>query len=236
MLMRSTSAIVLASFLAAAPALAQTADDPVTLPDGSVTDSLEQPAPVPDGMDSEVIAPEPVDPAAPATAAMPEGFAPVDVGGVTAEELQGVDVYDPTGSEVANIHDVQIGSDAVVTGVIMDVGGFLGIGEHRVALTTDQVELYGNADGDLRALVSLSKDELKALPKFEEPDDTMTDTVTEPAPADPVPDPGAADPDLTPEPMEPGLDPAGTTTPADPALSEPGTQDPADYSDPGVTQ
>lgn len=100
---------------------------------------------------------------------VPEGYLLTELVSVTADELKGVDVLDPEGNKIAEIADVAIGGDAKVTGVITDVGGFLGMGEHRVSLSPDQVALYKNADNDLRAYVSMTKDELKALPKYEAP-------------------------------------------------------------------
>ncbi|RRH70099.1 PRC-barrel domain-containing protein [Falsigemmobacter faecalis] len=109
---------------------------------------------------------------APATApsmviTAPEGYVFTEVGTVTADELKGVNIYDPEGKDVGEIADVQIGATNSVEKIITDVGGFLGMGEHRVALDPAQIQVYKNSDNDMRAYVSMTKDELKALPKFE---------------------------------------------------------------------
>ncbi len=101
--------------------------------------------------------------------AVPEGYVFTELATVTADTLKGVDVYDPTDSKIAEIADVVIGPDSKVTGVVTDVGGFLGLGEHRVQLSPEQIKVYKNADNDLHAYVSMTKDELKALPKYEAP-------------------------------------------------------------------
>lgn len=100
---------------------------------------------------------------------VPEGYMMTELTSVTADQLKGVDIYDPADAKIAEIADVVIGSDDKVTGIVTDVGGFLGLGEHRVSLSPDQVAIYKNADDDIRAYVSLTKDELKALPKYEAP-------------------------------------------------------------------
>ena len=215
MFMRTTSAIAFAALLAAVPAMAQTETESTITPDPAVATDL----------------------AVPVDAAILEGYTQTDIGGVTAEELQGVDVYDPSGSKVASLHDVTFGTDRTVTGIVMDVGGFMGIGKHRVELTADQVELYRNADNDMRALVTLTQDELKALPEFEASSDTDTasetyesdmGTVAEPAPADPMAAPDVVEPV---DPVDPGMAPA----PMDPAISptpdsldHPAIEEPAD--------
>ncbi|MFC0278698.1 PRC-barrel domain-containing protein [Falsigemmobacter intermedius] len=116
-----------------------------------------------------------VTPAAPGAAATapaiviaaPEGYVFTEVGSITADDLKGVNIYDAEGKDVGEIADLQIGTDNAVSKIITDVGGFLGMGEHRVALDPSQIQVYKNADNDLRAYVTLTKDELKALPKFE---------------------------------------------------------------------
>lgn len=100
---------------------------------------------------------------------LPEGYVMAQLNTVTADELKGVDIYDMTDSKIAEIADVQIGPDSKVNGIVTDVGGFLGLGEHRILLSPDQVSVYKNADNEIRAYVQMSKDELKALPEYEAP-------------------------------------------------------------------
>ncbi|MDQ2065484.1 PRC-barrel domain-containing protein [Xinfangfangia sp. CPCC 101601] len=103
------------------------------------------------------------------TIVAPEGYSMADFATVTADQLKGVNLYDAEGNDVAEIADVVIGADNKVTGIITDVGGFLGMGEHRVSLNPDQVHIYKNTDGDMRAYVPMTKDALKALPAYVAP-------------------------------------------------------------------
>ena len=127
------------------------------------------------GMTAAAQAQTPVTPVAPAAGAAapavvidaPEGYVFTEVSSIAAGDLKGVKVFDAEGNDVASIADVVIGATNGIEQVITDVGGFLGIGEHRVALSPSQVQLYKNTDNDLRAYVTLTKDELKALPKYE---------------------------------------------------------------------
>lgn len=50
------------------------------------------------------------------------------------------------------------------TQVIVDVGGFLGIGAKPVALTTSQLDFMRDADGDVHARTTWTKEQIKALP------------------------------------------------------------------------
>ncbi len=54
---------------------------------------------------------------------------------------------------------------ANITGVVVSVGGFLGIGESYVVLDPKTVVVNQN-DGNWQAFVDTSKDTLKNAPKF----------------------------------------------------------------------
>lgn len=99
----------------------------------------------------------------------PDGYSMIDFQTVTAEQLTGSRLYDVTGADVGEIVDIVIGADNNVTGIITDIGGFLGMGEHRVMLSPDEVEVYTDADGTAMTYVRLSDEALKALPAYEAP-------------------------------------------------------------------
>ena len=148
----------------AGPSFAQTAE---TTTETTPAAPAVEPAPAPA---ADPAAPAVATTAEPATAIkVPEGYTMTELMTVTGDELKGVDIYDMTDSKIAEIADVQIGPDSKVNGIVTDVGGFLGLGEHRILLAPDQISVYKNADNDIRAYVSMTKDELKALPKYEEP-------------------------------------------------------------------
>ncbi|WP_323042255.1 PRC-barrel domain-containing protein [Gemmobacter sp.] len=100
----------------------------------------------------------------------PEGYTAVpDFAAVTAEELKGVKVNGPEGDNIGEIADIELGADGKATGLIADIGGFLGLGEHRVKLSMEQVSVFKNADGDMVAVSDLTEEQLKAMPKYEAP-------------------------------------------------------------------
>lgn len=49
--------------------------------------------------------------------------------------------------------------------VIIDVGGFLGIGAKPVAIPVSQLDLMYDEDGRVHAVTTWTKDDLKALPE-----------------------------------------------------------------------
>ena len=107
-------------------------------------------------------------PAAPAAVVgLPDGYVYVESTKITGDELKGIHLYDLAGDKIAKVEDIVIGPDAKVAGVLVDVGGFLGLGAHKVELKPDQLQVYKDAEGkDMRAYTPLTKDELKALPEY----------------------------------------------------------------------
>ena len=102
------------------------------------------------------------------TAADPAADAPVDFAVMTAEDLVGKRVYGPDNKDLGEISAVALGTDGKITGAVVDVGGFLGIGEKSVALSAEMLRLAPDADGDGSVLrVSATEDQLKALPAHE---------------------------------------------------------------------
>lgn len=91
---------------------------------------------------------------------------PVDFTGVTEADLVGKRVYGPGDEHVGEVSAVTLDGNGAVQSVVVDVGGFLGIGEKSVSLTADMLRIAPDADGDGTVLhVSATEDQLKALPE-----------------------------------------------------------------------
>ncbi len=105
----------------------------------------------------------PVMPAAPAEV-MPGGV----MGQMTADQLIGRDVVDATGASVGEVNDLMLGADGKMTSIMIDVGGFLGIGTRTVALDAASLTAQAGDDGDL--VTAMSKEQIEALPAYEKVD------------------------------------------------------------------
>ena len=87
---------------------------------------------------------------------------------LTESELNEATLMDAT---VYGAQDEKIGKVSHVHGmglsgsVIVDVGGFLGLGAKPVSLKTSQLDFMRDEHGDVHATTSWSKDEVKALPE-----------------------------------------------------------------------
>ena len=55
-----------------------------------------------------------------------------------------------------------------IEGLLVDVGGFLGLGAHTVNLPIERAEIgWKPSDDDVRVQVALTRAELEAMPEYE---------------------------------------------------------------------
>lgn len=86
---------------------------------------------------------------------------------LTADALIGMEVRNPQDEDVGKIEDLVLDSEMQVVGYVVSVGGFLGMGQHDVALSRDQVKIEKQPDQNEQvAIVSMTKEQLKAAPEF----------------------------------------------------------------------
>lgn len=89
---------------------------------------------------------------------------------LTASDLQGTAVFDMSGEHVGNIADVVLGDDGLVGRVIVDVGGFLGIGAKPVAIAFDDLQFVQDDGGmtrTLRATTMITADQFSTMQPWE---------------------------------------------------------------------
>jgi sporulation protein YlmC with PRC-barrel domain len=117
--------------------------------------------------DSEVAATDPATDGTAATGGMMavDGYAAVDAATITPDQLMGVRVYGPNQEDVGEVSDLVLDADGKPAQIIVDVGGFLGIGEKPVAIDVTALQMMQATDGgELRAYVPMTQDELESLP------------------------------------------------------------------------
>lgn len=82
----------------------------------------------------------------------------------TADELIGANLYDINDEDIGEIGDMVIGADGNVESVMVEIGGFLGLGETNVNVPFDRLSVLQSNDGDTRAYIDATEAELKAMP------------------------------------------------------------------------
>lgn len=100
-----------------------------------------------------------------------EGYANAtadEVAALTAEDLEGSYVYGANDETVGEIGALVMGDNGEVGQVVINVGGFLGIGEKPVAVTWDELQIMKNAEGDdFRIYIDSSEEALEAQPEYQ---------------------------------------------------------------------
>lgn len=84
---------------------------------------------------------------------------------VMASRLDDINVYNNQNETVGEISDFVIKDGKTISGVVVSVGGFLGLGERYVLLDPSSIVL-ATQDGTMRAFVNTSKEELTKAPAF----------------------------------------------------------------------
>ncbi len=92
---------------------------------------------------------------------------PVDVAAIRSEELVGTTVYGANEENIGEIGDVILTQDGKVDAVIIDVGGFLGMGEKEVAVSMENLSFLADEDGDNYLYTSFTKEQLEAAAEYD---------------------------------------------------------------------
>ncbi len=98
---------------------------------------------------------------------MREGFMVAEGDYLTSDKLQGATVYDMNDKVVGEVGTLVLTGDGQVTQAIIDVGGFLGMGEKPVAMNLADIDILRNEAGDdVRVYLSTTKEQLEAMPAY----------------------------------------------------------------------
>jgi len=96
-----------------------------------------------------------------------DGYQTAETSELTADKLQGARVYGPKDEDVGEINRMVLDNNGQVKLYVLDIGGFLGMGEREIAVTPKELNIVRNAKGDdLRVYIDANKDTLKAQPEY----------------------------------------------------------------------
>jgi hypothetical protein len=82
---------------------------------------------------------------------------------LTADILDGATIYGPGDEKIGSVSHLH-GSQ-----VVIDVGGFLGIGAKPVSVSLSELEFMRDEDGVVHAVTTWTKDQLKEMPEHDDP-------------------------------------------------------------------
>lgn len=82
--------------------------------------------------------------------------------GYRASKIVGAEVYNGANESVGKVDDVIVSNDGKIPYVVLAVGGFLGMGQRLVVVSSSALAIR---DGKI-VIADASRDQLKALPEF----------------------------------------------------------------------
>ena len=84
----------------------------------------------------------------------------------------GLDVYNSTNQDIGTIKDIAF-NGGQIDGYILAVGGFLGLGDHYVAVRPGALDIsYNASDNKWHAKMNATAEQLKAAPEYKYPNKT----------------------------------------------------------------
>jgi sporulation protein YlmC with PRC-barrel domain len=96
-------------------------------------------------------------------------FSTVSKDEMFSSKLKGLNVYNQKNESIGEISDIAI-KNHQIDALILSVGGFLGMGEHYVAVSPSSVDVrYDNKDNKWLASMNTTKEALKEAPEFKYP-------------------------------------------------------------------
>lgn len=95
-----------------------------------------------------------------------------------ATDLIGASVYGPNDKSIGEIDDLLTSEDGKISAALIGVGGFLGIGEKKVAISFEAIKKGRDQNGKVHLTVAATEDQLKNAPTFKYLKDTRTSTTS----------------------------------------------------------
>ena len=91
---------------------------------------------------------------------------PVSTDQLSADNLIGRTVYGANDENIGEVSDVLLSSDNKVEGFVLDVGGFLGMGEKPVAISPQNLTILANSESELTVFTPFTEEQLKAQKEY----------------------------------------------------------------------
>lgn len=84
-----------------------------------------------------------------------------------SSKVVGLDIYNDNNQDIGQIKDIALNQNGQTQAYVLSVGGFLGMGDHYVAVNPSAVKVtYNDSDKKWHASMNATTDQLKAAPEF----------------------------------------------------------------------
>ena len=90
--------------------------------------------------------------------------------GIEASQIVGLNVYNENNKDIGEIKDIALGQNGETEAYVLSVGGFLGMGDHYVAVSPSAVKItYNSSEKKWHASMNATVDQVKSAPEFKYP-------------------------------------------------------------------
>jgi sporulation protein YlmC with PRC-barrel domain len=96
----------------------------------------------------------------------PSKMTPLDEATLTADDLKGIGVFGQNDEQIGTIGDLVVDADGKIDAVVVDVGGFLGVGSKPVAVGFDNLQFAVDASNQRYLFLNATKEQLDKQPQF----------------------------------------------------------------------
>ncbi len=97
-----------------------------------------------------------------------EGYTNVMADDLNTEDLTGARVYGVNDEDIGEISELLVSAEGQIDRAVIDVGGFLGLGEHPVALTMEELQIVQAEDGgSFRVFIDSTQEALEQQPAYD---------------------------------------------------------------------
>ncbi|MGN6585065.1 MAG: PRC-barrel domain-containing protein [Rhizobiaceae bacterium] len=91
----------------------------------------------------------------------------INITTISANDLIGTRVYGANDADLGSISDVVLNKDGKIDAIVVDVGGFLGMGSKKVAIGMTNLQFLADKNGKKYLYTPLTKDQLQKQPAYD---------------------------------------------------------------------
>jgi hypothetical protein len=96
-----------------------------------------------------------------------DGYGVANAEELTTEDLTGARLYGANDEDIGEINSLIVNDQGQIERAVLDIGGFLGLGEHQISVTLDELSILRENDGGgFRVFIDASKEQLEAQPQY----------------------------------------------------------------------
>lgn len=96
-----------------------------------------------------------------------DGYSQIEQADLTAEMLTGARLYGTNDEDIGEVSELILTDDGSIDKVILDVGGFVGIGEKSIAVSLDELQIMRpDGSNDVRVYIDATQEQLEQQPQF----------------------------------------------------------------------